>query len=67
MMKKYVGNFTLSVLLLAGFTLAILSLNTEHEREISDLKEQIQSCESPGMITFPNGEYFIVRYYPLNN
>ena len=56
--------FTISALLFAGFILAILAINTEHRKKIEDLKEQIKSCESPGVVTFPDGEYILVRYYP---
>ncbi len=59
--------YTITLLLLAGFIFTILVINTEHRKEIEDLKVQVKSCKSPGVVTFPNGEYFIVRYYPLNN
>ena len=55
---------TVSAILCAIFILAILVLNSEHRREVEDLKTQIKSCESPGVVTFPDGEYIIIRYYP---
>lgn len=55
--------FAISTILCAIFVLAILILNTEHRKEIDNIKEQIKSCESPGVVTFPDGEYIVVQYY----
>ena len=55
--------FAISTILTAGFIIAILVINTEHRKEIDNIKEQIKTCESPGVVTFPDGEYLVVQYY----
>jgi len=50
-------------LLLIGFTFTILVLNTKHRNEIDNIKEQIKACDVIGTVHFPDGEYFVVRYY----
>ena len=59
--------FAITTLLLAGFVLTILALNTEHRQEVEAIKVQIKSTEyAPGTIQI-DGETFIVRYYSLEN
>jgi len=55
--------FAISTILTAGFIIAILVINTEHRKEIDNIKEQIKTCESPGVVIFPDGEYLVVQYY----
>ena len=56
------------LLLFAGLITPLVVLNKEHDKELENLKTQIENTQhAPGIVTFPDGEYFIIRYYSLTD
>ena len=66
MKKETLNLMGFLLLLLAGLIIPLVVLNIEHKEELNELKTQIENTQhAPGVVTFPDGEYFIIRYYPL--